>query len=60
MLQKISSDFIKLYGGLKIIDNKNYHTNMNLGEDVFHTKEYDADYQTYILEINENYFNKKT
>ena len=59
MLQKISSDVIKLYGGLKIIDNKNYHTNMNLGEDVFHTKEYDADYQTYILEINENYFNKK-
>ena len=35
MLQKINSDVIKLYGGLKIIDNKNYHTNMNLGEDVF-------------------------
>ena len=57
-LQKISSNNMKLYSGLKIVNNDKYHTNMDLGDDIFHTKEYDTDYQTYILEINENNFDK--
>ena len=58
-LLDLDSNILKLYSGLKIEKNKNYQTNMLRGNDVFHTSQYTADYQTYILQTDKMNFNKK-
>ena len=58
-LKTINSDDLKLYAGLKIEKNNNYQTNMELGADEFHTYQYDIDYQTYVVQIDNENFDKK-
>ncbi len=58
-LKSIKSNNLKLYTGLKVEKNNNYQTNMKLGKDVFHSNQFDKDYQTYVLEIDEKNYSKK-
>jgi len=46
---------LKLHTGLKITKNTNKFTNEKVGDDIFHDHQYETEYQSYLIKINDNF-----
>jgi hypothetical protein len=46
---------LNLHTGLKISKNINKFTNEKIGDDIFHDHQYDIDFQTYLIKVNDNF-----
>jgi hypothetical protein len=50
-----NSEFINFHTGLKIVKNNNKFTNKKLGNDIFHDHHYQTSYQTYLIQLSNEF-----